>query len=786
MQRVHARRLVASICVFALTCLSGPAQQPPAPPPPAPPQAAPQPAPAPAGATVGPFNLNNVSLLEVINELTRELHINYVLDASIKGAGSVTVNTFGAIRDVDLRPLLETILRMNNLAMVQVGNLFRIVPVANVARQPISPMRESDPSKLPDDERMMLNLVFLRYATSSEMVKILAPFTGDGGQISSYDPANLLIVLDNSRNMRRTLELIAMFDSDTFAGQRVRSFEVSRGRPSDIANELNEIFKAYAFSSGKEHGAVQFLPIDRINTVLAVAPNPGVFAEVEKWIAKLDITTKFAAGSIQNNVYKLKYGRAEILGGVIVQLYGGCAPTAGYGGSYGIPGNSSYPSASYAGGSNFGNTIGASPYGGGTGAYGSPYGGGTGGGYGSPYGGVGGGYASPYGAGAGGGYGGGYNANCGGGFGAGSYAAAQTNPLSSVFGNSPAAPAAGSGTAAASPRSSSSAAGADQTGTYLGDTAVSGNGAPPSMPRIIPNPYDNTLLVQSTPEQWEQIKNLLDQLDVSPRQVLIDAKIYEVDLTGNFSAGVEAFLQQKGATNAAGVTSTQFLGSNNASSSAQLVLSAGTLVGQSRQLLAMLQLQESKTRAKVLSAPSVIATDSIPASITVGDSVPTLTSQAVNAGVTSGGNSLFTQTISNTSTGIGLNILARVNSSGVVTMVINQAVTAPEPNPTGANINSPSFSQRNVSTQVTVQDGDTIAIGGIISESTTDTSAGIPLLDRIPYLGAAFGNKSSTRTRQELIIFLTPRVIYDTNQVADATQELKDKVKGLRKIIANQ
>jgi general secretion pathway protein D len=306
------------------------------------------------------------------------------------------------------------------------------------------------------------------------------------------------------------------------------------------------------------------------------------------------------------------------------------------------------------------------------------------------------------------------------------------------------------------------------------------------MPRIIPNPYDNTLLVQSTPEQWEQIKNLLDQLDVSPRQVLIDAKIYEVDLTGNFSAGVEAFLQQKGATNAAGVTSTQFLGSNNASSSAQLVLSAGTLVGQSRQLLAMLQLQESKTRAKVLSAPSVIATDSIPASITVGDSVPTLTSQAVNAGVTSGGNSLFTQTISNTSTGIGLNILARVNSSGVVTMVINQAVTAPEPNPTGANINSPSFSQRNVSTQVTVQDGDTIAIGGIISESTTDTSAGIPLLDRIPYLGAAFGNKSSTRTRQELIIFLTPRVIYDTNQVADATQELKDKVKGLRKIIANQ
>jgi general secretion pathway protein D len=305
------------------------------------------------------------------------------------------------------------------------------------------------------------------------------------------------------------------------------------------------------------------------------------------------------------------------------------------------------------------------------------------------------------------------------------------------------------------------------------------------MPRIIPNPFDNTLLVQSTPEQWEQITNLLDKLDVAPRQVLIDAKIYEVDLTGAFAAGVETFLQQKGTTNAAGITTTQFLGSNNNGTFPGAILSAGTLVGQSRQLLAMLQLQETRSKTKVLSSPSVIATDSIPASITIGDSVPTLSSQAVNPGISSGGTSLFTQTISNTSTGIGLNILARVNSSGVVTMVINQTVTAPEANPTNTNIDSPSFSQRNVSTQVTVQDGDTIAIGGIISENTTETSAGIPLLDRIPYLGAVFGQKSYTKQRTELIVFLTPRVIYDTNQVQDATQELKDKVKGLKKMIRN-
>ena len=747
--------------------------------PPAVPPAPAQPAPAAAGTRVGGFNLNNAPLLEVIDTLARELKINYVLDASVKG-GSVTVNTFGTLGDVDLRPLFETILRMNNLAMVQAGNMYRIVPIGNISRQPISPVTQTDPSKINEDERLILNLVFLRYATSGEMAKVLAPFTGDGGQLTSYDPANLLIILDNSRNMRRTLELITLFDSDTFAGQRVRAFEVKNGRPTDVAKELDQVFKAYSLSS-KDRGAVQFLPIDRINTILAVAPNPGAFAEVEQWLAKLDIAAKVTAGSTQNNVYRLKYGRAEILGGIITQLYGGCGSIGGYGGAYGMSGNSSYPAQGYVGGPQGGGGFG-SPYGGGGGAYGSPYGGG-GGAYGSPYGGGGGAYGSPYGNGGGyGGYGGGYGGgnNCIGGYGAQGMAPASSGGLG-VFGSTPPAPAS-NGSATTTPGASP-----DQTGSYLGASSAGGGAFGIGIPRIIPNPFDNTLLIQSTPDIWEQIKTLLDQLDISPRQVLIDAKIYEVDLSGSFEAGVSAFLQAKNAALPAGIPGRQLQGSNGLVNGAiTTMLSAGTLVGQSRQLLALLQMQESRTKAKVLSAPSIIATDSIPASITVGDSVPTLSSQAVNPGITTSGNSLFTQTISNTSTGIGLNILARVNSSGIVTMVINQNVTAPEPNPTGISIQSPSFSQRNVSTQVTVQDGDTIAIGGIINESTTETSAGIPLLDRIPYLGAAFGTKSNTKKRTELIIFLTPHVIYDTNQIADASQQLKEKVKGLRKVIEKQ
>ena len=480
--------------------------------------------------------------------------------------------------------------------------------------------------------------------------------------------------------------------------------------------------------------------------------------------------------------------KAEIIGSVINQLYGGCAVVGA--GMYGpVTGSSTYPAAggvgSINGSAGFGGGGSSSAYGGGN-QYGgaSPYGNGGYGGGGYPGGGyTGGGYPGagyPGGGYPGGGFGGAGGANClnqGGAFGS------AGTPMGAFPPAATAAPAP-TGTAAATAPAPGVT---DQTGTYL--AAASTSGVRPSIPRIVPNPFDNTLLVQGTPQEWEQIRRLVDQLDISPRQVLIDAKIYEVDLTGDFSLGVESYLQQKGATNASGITGTQFLGSVGAAGAS---LTSGILVGQTRQLLALLTASEQTTKSKVLSAPSVIATDSIPASITVGSSVPTLSSEAVSPGVTVGGTSQFTNTISNTSTGIGLNILARVNPSGVVTMVINQDVTAPIPNPlssagaAGSSIDSPSFSQRNVSTQVTVEDGDTIAIGGIITESTTETSQGIPYLHRIPYLGAFFGAKTNTKQRTELIIFLTPRVIYDTTQITDATDELKQKMRDLRKTIRNE
>jgi general secretion pathway protein D len=374
------------------------------------------------------------------------------------------------------------------------------------------------------------------------------------------------------------------------------------------------------------------------------------------------------------------------------------------------------------------------------------------------------------------GYGGGYG---GMGYGGGYPGMGYGYPggMSGVYTTAPVAPPLSAATGSGGGQAATSAP-TDQTGQYL----TGGAGGYPGFathPRIVPNPFDNTLLIQATPQEWEQISKLLAQLDVPPRQVLIEAKIYEVDLSGQFAAGVSAYLQQKGGSGGVQGGSRQLLGSSNTG----LVLTAGLLVGHSRELLAFLSATEQTTRAKVISAPSVVATDSVPASINVGEDVPTLSSQAIAPGVQQSGNSLFTNTIANRSSGVTLNIMARVNSSGIVTLIIQQEVSAPQAPAASAAIQSPSFSKRTVNTQVTVQDGDTIAIGGIIQESDTYTSAGVPILHRIPILGTAFGTKNTTKTRTELIVFLTPRVIYDTNQVTEASEEIRSGLKRLQKMI---
>jgi general secretion pathway protein D len=723
---------------FMLLAQAPPAQTAPA-------QAAPVPVPAPV--PIGNLQLQNASLVEVINQLARQLKINYILDPAVKG--SVVLNTYGSTANMDARGLLDLILRINGAAMIQEGEVYRILPLKDAPKMPLRP--QVNAQNIPEDDQIMLNLVFLKYVTVDELTKVLGEFVGENATMYSYAPSNLLFILDSRRNMRRTMELIQLFDSDSFANQRVHLFDVKNTRPSDLVKDLENVLKAVSLDG--KNTTVRFLPVDRINTLIAVAANPGVFDTIGDWLKKLDIPVKLAVGGgSENHVYRLRYGRAECVSLALNQLYGvGGAVAGGYGAGYG-----GYAGAAY--GSGFGGYAG-----GGGGQFGGSYG------FPNTYAATGGGISnnSTY------GNGNNFSNNFGGmgqcpGMGTGGFQGGGGSYGYPVFG----------GYAAQVP----AVATAQPT-----TTSIVGNGAPPVVAaapttpgttpdgkppvRVVANPLDNALLIQATPEQYQEILRILKDLDVPPRQILLEAKIYSVSLTGSFAGGVSAQFQRVSGADRG------LLGAlGDASGVTALTAQMGFLVGRSKELLAFLNLSENIGRTTVLSEPSLIATDSIPASINVGTQVPVQTSSST----TVAGSSTVTNSISSQNTGVTLQVNARINPSGVVTLVINQEISSPG---AGAGTLTPSFDQQVVQTQVTLQDGDTIAIGGLISDTTTTGSSGIPYLSRLPGIGLLFGNKSSSHARSELIIFMTPHVIMDESDLIEASNELRDRVKKLQKYV---
>jgi general secretion pathway protein D len=765
-------RIVSLIVSLSVVCASL-AQAPPAQAPAAQTPAAQAPAPAPAPAAPAPqvsaadLALQNAALGEVVDRLARQLH--YILVPPPGGlVGTVTINSYGETKSLDARNLLDMILRINGYAGQQEGEEYRVFKMVDAMHQPI-PIQQLAGHDIQEDDQIMLNLVFLKYITVDELSKVLDELKGENAKVLTYAPANLLFILDNRRNMKRLMDLIAQFDSDTFINQRVRTYELEHARPSDVQKDLEGVLKAISLDN--KTVTVHFLPIDRINLLIAVAPNAGVFETIDEWITKFDIPATVAAGAVDTYVYSVRYGRNDCLAQALNQLF---SPAIGAGGMYG----SGY------GGPVAGAPVGAYNYGygqGGSGAYAGSYGGG--GAYGST-GGMGGSYGgSTYGNtnsfnptfGGSGGCGG--SSGMGGGV-AGSAYGAYGQP---AFGGYAAqTPLMGAVPTTAAGQLAAGVAGA-------AGTAAGGAAATPQQPpvRIVALSFDNKLMIQADPQRYQSILKMLEQLDHPPRQILLDAKIYSIDLTDQFASGVAAYFQNKSAGLPSGISG---LAPYAALSGGAVTLTGGMMVSASRQLLGSLTLNENIGHVHILSEPSLIATDSIPATINVGTQVPVLTSQ-VGTPLQLGGTNAFTQNISGVSTGITLNVNARVNPSGVVTLIIDQENSSPTSggsSSSGSQNLTPSFSQQVVQTQITMQDGDTIAVGGLIGETTNSSVNGIPLLSRLPYIGALFGTKSYTHERTELILFMTPHVIYDSTDLLEASDELVAKVKKLQKYIKSR
>lgn len=304
-------------------------------------------------------------------------------------------------------------------------------------------------------------------------------------------------------------------------------------------------------------------------------------------------------------------------------------------------------------------------------------------------------------------------------------------------------------------------------GAIAGPGAPVAAGAPVMRAIITSDETNNAVIVYGTPRDYALIEDALRKLDILPYQVLIEAAITEVTLTDELRYGVEWSFSTGNANftladNIAGVPTPIFPGfsfffSNNDS------------------ITATLNALEDKTRINVLSAPKLLVLNNQTAALQVGDQVPVATASSVS---TDNANAPVVNSIEYRDTGVILKITPRVNSGGLVLLDIAQEVSDVK-RTSSSQIDSPTISTRRISTSIAVQDGQVLALGGLIRDSQSVGSSGLPLLARIPVVGALFGTQTDGGERTELLVLLKPRVLRTIDDGRAVTEELRAKVRAM-------
>ncbi len=186
----------------------------------------------------------------------------------------------------------------------------------------------------------------------------------------------------------------------------------------------------------------------------------------------------------------------------------------------------------------------------------------------------------------------------------------------------------------------------------------------------------------------------------------------------------------------------------------------------------------SESRATIISSPSLMVLDNHTAEIRVGDQVPVRTSEASSIAQSGDNNTIIASTIQYRDTGVILTVTPRVNISGMVVLDITQDVNDVAQTTT-SGIDSPTINQRRIQTTVAVNSGDSIALGGLIREGTTDSTSGIPGLRNLPGIGWLFRSNGTRTTRTEALVLISPTVIGDRNKARSITEEYRDRMKNL-------
>lgn len=291
--------------------------------------------------------------------------------------------------------------------------------------------------------------------------------------------------------------------------------------------------------------------------------------------------------------------------------------------------------------------------------------------------------------------------------------------------------------------------------------------------RVVADEENNALMIYSTGVQYQIIKTALEQLDVEATQVVIEASILEVTLTDSLSYGLEWTFKNGIGDDYDG----KGILANTAEGPAAIVPGFSYAVTNSiGDISVVLNALAEEDLINIISTPSVMVLDNHDAYIHVGDQIPIFSAQTT----TDGG--VITQSVEYKDTGVQLNVRPSVNAGGLVTMQIEQSVTDVGPIDTATNQRA--FLERSIMSRVAVRSHESVVLGGLIRENASNTESGIPFLHTIPVLGNLFGATEKENRRTELLVIITPRAIYNEEELRDVSNEMRSHIRHMELIEA--
>ncbi len=285
--------------------------------------------------------------------------------------------------------------------------------------------------------------------------------------------------------------------------------------------------------------------------------------------------------------------------------------------------------------------------------------------------------------------------------------------------------------------------------------------------KITPDEIRNSLIIEATTRDYRMIENILSRIDILPRQVLIEVTIAEITLDASTELGIE-WQFDRGEDFVAGLQSGATLGRGGLNFSY-------AILDQAKRWRTTVSAMAQKGLVNILSSPSVLASDNKEARINVSTEIPVATTTFTYDGTTT--DRLLQTSIQYRNTGVILAVTPHINEYGLVSMDVNQEVSEmTDKVDIGDGDERFSFFKRSVNTSLTVRNGQTIVIGGLIRETKNERTEGIPCVGDIPVLSYLFGRKSSSVDKTELIIFITPKVIASLEDVDIVSEEFRNRI----------